>query len=207
MTRAHKVLFAVTVIAAAGGGLAAALALRSDDPPTIAGFVYPEPKALAPFELTEHNGKPFDLDALKGRWSFVYFGYTYCPDVCPTTMVELDRVQKSLGGAGLDSANQYFFVSVDNRRDTLKRLAEYVPYFNEKFIGVTGSDKALGQFTQQVGILYLFPEGRKGNDYVVAHSSTIALFDPQARLRAVFTEPLKAEEIVDGFRKILGSRR
>lgn len=206
MKRSHRIALAAAVLAAAAAGAIVAMRSPPVGPPEIAGFVYPEPKAIAPFALSEHDGTPFDRDALKGKWSFVYFGYTHCPDACPTTLVELDRVQQSLARAGLDAGNQYFFVSVDSRRDTLKRLAEYVPYFNAKFIGVTGSDAALAGFAQQAGVLYLFPEGRKGNDYVVAHSSTVLLFDPEARLHAVFTEPQKAEEMVEGFRKILSVR-
>ncbi len=179
---------------------------RSDDQPKIAGFVYPEPKTISPFELTEHDGSSFDLDALKGKWSFVYFGYTYCPDACPTTLAELSRAQKLLEEAGLDAGNQYFFVSVDAQRDTPKRLGEYVAFFNKKFVGATGADQALTKFTQEAGVLYSFPEGRKGKSYAVDHSSTVALFDPSARLAAVFTSPHKAEEIVEGFRKILRRR-
>lgn len=203
MTRSHKLVLSAAVLFAACAGVIASIALWPREAPDIAGFVYPEPKTIAPFNLTEHNGKPFDLDALKGKWSFVYFGYTYCPDVCPTTLAELDRVQQSLDTAGLDAGNQYFFVSVDVRRDTPKRLAEYLPYFNKKFVGVTGSDEALTNFTQELGVLVAFPEGRTGKNYAVDHSSTLALFDPDARLHAVFTAPHKAEEIVAGFRKIL----
>jgi len=206
LKRSHWFALAVAALVAVGAGAIVAMRSQPAGPPEIAGFVYPEPKAIAPFELSKHDGTPFDPDALKGKWSFVYFGYTYCPDVCPTTLVELDRAQKSLARTGLDADNQYFFVSVDPKRDTLKRLAEYVPYFNAKFVGVTGSDPALRQFTQEVGVLYLFPQGRKGNDYLVAHSSPVLLFDPEARLHAVFTEPQKAEEMVEGFRRIRDRR-
>jgi len=198
-------LFGVSPIAV---GLLVALIIgisgRSPDPPSIAGFVYPEPRAISPFRLTDHNGKPFDLDALKGKWSFVYFGYTYCPDVCPTTLAELSRTRKLLEEAGLDGGTQYVFVSVDASRDTPRRLGEYVGFFNPKFVGATGSDEALTGLTRQLGVAYSFPEGRKGKTYAVDHSSIVALFDPDARLHAVFTPPQKAEEIAEGFRKILG---
>jgi protein SCO1/2 len=95
---------------------------------------------------------------------------------------------------------------VDAQRDTPPRLARYVAFFNKKFVGATGTDEALTKFTQEAGVAYSFPQGRKGRNYAVDHSSAIALFDPDARLHAVFTSPHKAEEIVEGFRKILRRR-
>lgn len=205
MKRSHRItLVTVAIIAICAGVIFGFFwASQSAEPPEIAGFVYPEPKAISPFKLIKHDGSTFDLDTLKSKWTFVYFGFTNCPDVCPTTLVELNRVQKSLVDAGKDADNQYFLVTVDPQRDTPKRLAQYVVYFNKKFIGATGTDEALTKFTQDVGILYGYPEGRKGKNYAVNHSSTMALFDPNAHLHAVFTTPHKAEEIVEGFKKIL----
>jgi len=205
--RSQKIALLAVAVAAVAGGIAFGLLTRSGETPSIAGFVYPEPRAISPFRLNTQDGKPFELDALKGRWSFVYFGYTYCPDVCPTTLAELARAHKLLEDAGLDASNQYVFVSVDPERDTPKRLAEYVGFFDKKFLGATGSDEALAALTRQIGVFYSFPEGRKGKTYAVDHSSIVALIDPDARLHAVFTPPQKAEGIADGFRKILGTRR
>ena len=180
---------------------------RPDASPSIAGFVYPEPKPISPFALTADDGRPFDLSSLRGKWSFVYFGYTYCPDACPTTLAELARAHKLLAGAGEDESNQYVFVSVDPQRDTPRRLAQYVTFFDEQFTGATGSEEALSGLARQVGVAYSFPEGKKGDRYTVDHTSIVVLFDPDARLHAVFTPPQKAEEIADGFRKILRGRR
>lgn len=202
MKRARKIaLYAVAVAAACG--IVAAILTRSDEP-SIAGFVYPEPRPVSPFKLAAQDGKPFDLESLKGKWTFVYFGYTYCPDVCPTTLAELARAKKLLDQAGLSA--QYVFVSVDPQRDTPKRLAQYVAFFDPGFVGASGSDEALSALTRQIGIVYSFPEGTKGATYAVDHSSIVALFDPDARLHAVFTPPQEAEGIADGFRKILGVR-
>jgi len=209
MGRRQQIALFLFGVASIAVGLLAALIVgipgRSpEEPPSIAGFVYPEPKAISQFRLTDHKGQPLDLDALKGKWSFVFFGYTYCPDVCPTTLADLSRAQKILEDAGLDAGTQYVFVSVDSQRDTPRRLGEYVGFFNRKFVGATGSDDALTGLTRELGVAYAFPEGKKGKTYAVEHSSIVVLFDPDARLHAVFTPPQKAQEMADGFRKILG---
>jgi len=203
LKRPRKIALYAVAVAAAACVIAAAILTRSDEP-SIAGFVYPEPRVISPFRLAAQDGKPFDLESLKGRWTFVYFGYTYCPDVCPTTLAELARAKKLLDQAG--GPAQYVFVSVDPLRDTPKRLAQYVAFFDPGFVGATGSDEALTALTRQIGVAYSFPEGTKGATYAVDHSSIVALFDPEARLHAVFTPPQEAEGIADGFRKILGGR-
>lgn len=205
MKRSSKALLLLGVgVFAVGIGVAFNTWLsRSESPPEIAGFVYPEPRAMSPISLIADDGSAFTLNTLRGKWSFVYFGYTYCPDVCPTTLAELARVQTLLAQAGLDDDNQYFFVSVDPKRDTPQHLAKYVGSFNKKFIGVTGTHAALDKFTQEVGVAYSYPQGTEGDDYSVSHSSIVALFDPDARLHAVFTAPHKAATIVKGFRSLL----
>lgn len=202
MNKQTLVLAALAVVAIAAGLAVGVRSFRPEAPTEIAGFVYPEPKAIAPFKLTQHDGSPFDAQALEGHWSFVYFGYTYCPDVCPTTLADLSRVQQALEAQGLDADNRYFFVSVDPKRDTPKRLGEYVVHFNKKFVGVTGETDALKQFTQPLGVGYAFPEGTSGDNYPVDHASLILLFGPDANLHAVFTSPHRPDAIVDGFRKI-----
>jgi protein SCO1/2 len=203
LSRLQKIALSAVAVAAVCG-IVFALLSRPDGPPAIAGFVYPEPRAISPFKLATQDGKPFDLESLKGKWTFVYFGYTYCPDVCPTTLAELARAKKLLDQGNLPA--HYVFVSVDPRRDTPKRLAQYVAFFDPGFVAATGSDEALAALTRQVGVAYSFPEGKKGAAYAVDHSSIVALFDPDARLHAVFTPPQEAEGIAEGFRKILGSR-
>lgn len=175
--------------------------------PEIEGFVYPDPKPLAPFELIRHDGSKFERSSLRGKWTFVYFGFTSCPDVCPTTLIELNRVQKQFSGEALDTDHQYVFVSLDPKRDTLERLAEYVGYFNDHFIGVTGSTEVLEKFTADVGVLYDYPDGRDSEDYRVDHSSVVALFDPNQRLHAIFSSPHRADDIIDGFRRLLARWR
>lgn len=196
-------LLGIVVVAVGIGAAVNAWWPHGESPPAIAGFVYPEPRAMSRINLVADDKSAFTLDSLRGKWSFVYFGYTYCPDVCPTTLAKLARVQTLLAEAGLDARNQYIFVSVDPKRDTPEHLAKYVGSFDKKFIGVTGSRAALDKFTQEVGVAYDYPEGTEGDNYTVSHSSIVALFDPDARLHAVFTAPHKAETMVKDFRSLL----
>lgn len=173
------------------------------DAPEIAGIFLPDPRPVEPFELVDHTGTTFDQTRFEGRWTFLYFGYTYCPDVCPLSLVDLSQVQQRLAGAGVDEPNAYMLISVDPIRDQPERLGEYVTYFNPRFEGATGDPQELARLTQQFGVSYRVPEDAtaEGN-YAVDHSSTITLINPQGELQAIFTAPHKADEVVEGFMKI-----
>lgn len=204
MRRAAKnLLLAVGVIAfLAGVALAALWQSGGEDLPRIEGFVYPQPKTVSPFTLTTADRGAFERDDLRGKWTFVFFGYTHCPDVCPLTLTELNGVQQLLARDGPPAEVQYLFVSVDPRRDRPERLGKYVRYFNPAFIGATGPEPALRALTRELGVLFDFPQGKEGENYEVAHSASIELFDPQGRLHAVFTAPHRAATIAEDFRKI-----
>lgn len=172
--------------------------------PEIAGVVYPQPAALDEFGLVDHHGRRFDLKRLKGWWTFALIGYTHCPDVCPTTLIELGKTQRMLSADGLNEGVRYVFVSVDPARDPPERLREYVGYFHEDILGATGSDHAIADFAAQLNLAYFVArEDEADRDYPVSHSSSVALIDPQGRYHAVFTPPLDAQRVEEGFRKIL----
>ena len=143
---------------------------------------YPEPREITPFELTSHNGEAFDNSSLKGQWSLVFVGYTFCPDICPTTMAELNGIYPEL--KALDSVKpiKVVFVSVDPKRDSVERLAEYVNYFNEEFIAVTGEHKALFPFVRNLGMMYAIAQSTDNPNYLVDHSASVVLVDPEARV-------------------------
>jgi protein SCO1/2 len=169
------------------------------DTPEVGGYVLPEPEALEPFALVADTGQPFGPEALRGGWSFLYFGYTYCPDVCPLTLVQVANLKRRLRMRceGLD--DRYYLVSVDPQRDTLERLREYLRYFDREFRGVTGTSEELDKLTAQVGVLYELPDHRSRDDYLVGHSSTVTVIDPEGKLHAVFTAPHTGERMADDF--------
>tara|TARA_Y200000002_G_scaffold371810_1_gene368881 strand:- start:312 stop:956 length:645 start_codon:yes stop_codon:yes gene_type:complete len=143
---------------------------------------YPEPREITPFELTSHDGDVFNNASLKGQWSLVFVGYTFCPDICPTTMAELNGVYPELKALESVQPIRVVFVSVDPKRDSVKRLAEYVNYFNEEFIAVTGEHKALFPFVRNLGMMYAIAESTYNPNYLVDHSASVVLVDPEARV-------------------------
>jgi protein SCO1/2 len=189
---------------AIGAGVAASLAWRhaASRPPEIGGYVLPEPRALGSFELVDDHGARFAPQSFAGSWSFLYFGYTYCPDVCPLALVELGEVKKRLAERTPAAATRFYFVSVDPGRDTPERLHEYVAYFDPEFRGLTGDLAQITVLANAVGAVYFVPPGQDEKSYLVSHSSNIALLDPSGGLRAVFTSPHVAAQVADDFASI-----
>ena len=160
----------------------------------------PQPREVADFALTDHHERPFSLDNLRGQWTFLFFGYTHCPDICPTAMSVLGAVTKRIAQTPRRDDTRVVFISVDPERDTPQRLAEYTPYFNPDFTGVTGSDAQLESLTRQLGILYHRNEPKEpGGGYEVDHSASILLIDDKARLHAVFSAPHNPADIADDY--------
>lgn len=185
-----------------GLGIALALSLRSQNAPApagVEGLLWPNPKSVAAFTLTDQAGQAFDLERLRGKWSFLFFGYTHCPDICPITLGVLKSVADRLASEGRYAADsQMVFVSVDPARDTPEVLREYVGFFGPGFVGATGTDAQLTTFTRDLGVLYMrVGEGDgavAGTNYLVDHSAAVLLVDPQGRLVGVFPAP----QTVDG---------
>jgi len=163
---------------------------ESDGPPNIAGTYLRNGKELPPFTLTDDEGKPFTRSDLIGRWSVLYFGYTHCPDVCPTTLAKLSATRKRLRREYSGTPPlQVVFVSVDPVRDRPERLKEYVHAFNAHFVGATGDDQALAPLVKAIGISYTRHEPDADGQYAVNHSPFVVLVNPRARLQAYFRPP------------------
>lgn len=161
------------------------------EPPQLKqGTLLPSAKAVADFQLTDHQGNPFTRENLKGKWSFAFFGYTHCPDVCPTSLAMLAQVMRILGKDDtLDVLPQTVFFSVDPERDTPELLEKYLPYFHPDFIGVTGDPQHVLLLTRQLGIMYGKAPGDNADDYLVDHSASIILLDPDGNFLALFGIP------------------
>ncbi len=205
MTR--NALTTVTLVAALGvilvlGVLAGRMFHGPARATAVAGMTVLEPASPLPeFRLHDQNNQVFDLARLQGKWSYVFFGYTHCPDICPTTLVVLRDAQKIAGGR--EQGVQYIFVSVDPDRDKAITLKTYLPYFHPEFIGVTGGHGELMRLTRGLGAYYE-SGAAPGGSYEVHHSAAIFLIDPEARLRALFAGPHDAARLAQGLQRLKG---
>lgn len=144
--------------------------------------LYPQARALPDFQLVDHNEQAFTTDDLMGHWSLVFVGYTYCPDICPTTLAELKNVYPDLQKIPTGIPIQVVLMSVDPKRDTPERLNEYINFFHPDFIAVSGEHAQLFPLVRAMGMMYSMSESTDNPDYLVDHSSSIVLVNPQAQV-------------------------
>ena len=158
--------------------------------------LFPDPKPLTAFAFTDHDNRVFDLSRLKGKWSFLFFGYTHCPDICPTTLAVLARAHGNIVKSTVGAKDvQFVFISVDPNRDTSSKLRQYVTFFDTTFLGVTGDNAQLGNLAGQLGAAYELAITPGMDNYPVYHTAAVFLVDPRARYHAVFAPPFDAEGI------------
>lgn len=203
-SRRHLLVGAAAVIAAGLAGVLTARHLAHEHAAaavTTVALVYPAPRPLPALELTAHDGSAFDAARLRGHYTFLLFGYTNCPDVCPTSLQELARARRLLADLPPAALPAVALVSVDPARDTPERLAAYAPHFDPSFIGVTGSEAAIDAFARALGVAIERGTAQDGN-YSVDHTAALFLIDAAARVAAVFPAPHDAKTIAADYRAI-----
>lgn len=176
----------------------------------INGFVLPELQAVEAFTLIDDNGQPFTEKNLHDQWHLLFFGFSHCGFVCPTTMAELNKMYKQLQGRLPEALlPQVVMISVDPHRDTVKRLHTYVRAFNDHFKGARGDSKAVNALQKQFHIIAVkIPAskntgGDKNHEYTISHSSEIMVIDPQGRLRAFLSYPHESVQMAHDYELIL----
>ena len=140
-------------------------------------FLFDTPRDPGAFALTNHFGEPFTATSLEGDWTLLFFGFTYCPDVCPTTMSFLAEVKDNLVGTEAAST-RVVMVSVDPARDSVDQLAQYVPYFHPEFLGVTGDFPNILSFARRFNAPFRKVTSEDG-DYQIDHSANVVLINPK----------------------------
>lgn len=156
----------------------------------------PQPKQLNSFSLIDHHHKAFTLDHLKNKNTLIFFGYTSCPDICPTTLSTLDQIVSQLKSKNENFNFNVIFVSVDPDRDSTEKLAAYMNYFNKEFIAVTGPKNEIDKFSKQFGAGYFIEDKNSDGNYLVSHTSSIFLIKPDLDLVASFSPPHDPDIIV-----------
>lgn len=192
-------------------------------------FILPRPREIAPFELTSHTGGRFDRHALDGQWSFLFFGFTRCPDICPTTLAAMAFADRRLTEleASPPARFQGIFVSVDPEFDDADRLAAYVGAFSENLLGVSGPVSALAVLTEQLNVAFAkvpaatttgepieetigepieetigVPIEETIGAYQVDHTANIVIVNPQGHYHGFIKFPQQADTIVTTFQSL-----
>ncbi|MCF6225211.1 MAG: SCO family protein [Xanthomonadales bacterium] len=212
--RTFFVLLLVTIIAAGTGmwfGQPDKPAISGGSGKSMAKYVsiteYPKPKVIADFLLSDSDGNEFRLDNLRGRWSLLFFGFTHCPDICPTTLSTMASVYRKLEKQlPAEKLPAIIFVSIDPERDSLEVIGSYVKFFAPEFTAVTGEHPQLTALTRQLGLLYTIEEHEPGvNDYIVDHSSGIILMNPKAELVGLLRTPHDEQQITTDLLQLLAA--
>jgi protein SCO1 len=187
-------------------GAGVALLLRQPAPVELTTGTYLSPRrALPDFSLIDQRGQPFGPANLRGHWSMMFFGYTNCPDFCPTTLATLAALEKRLRASGATVLPQVVFMSVDAKRDTPQQLAKYVPYFDPDFLGVTAADQpTIDTVARKLGVGVIITPKSDGS-YTVDHSGAIFVLDPSGKLAAILTGPFTVEALQADFKRIVAA--
>ncbi|ASQ45233.1 SCO family protein [Legionella clemsonensis] len=164
------------------------------------------PREINQFTLTGIDNQPFNNESLKGQWTMIFFGFTNCGYLCPTTMAELAKMYRTLEEEGVQPLPRVVMISIDPARDDLDKLDHYVKAFNPHFYGARGADEIVKQMTREMGIAYAkiaISNSNDPNNYDVQHSGAVMLFNPQGELNAFFTTPHQASLLAKDYQLLV----
>ena len=161
-----------------------------------------QPSIGGPFALTDQNGKTVTSDSLKGKPTLIYFGYAFCPDVCPTSLLLMETAVEKLGADTPKKVN-LVFITVDPERDTPELMKGYVGNFGSTFVGLTGTAEQIAQVARAYRVYYQKVPGKDGAPYLMDHSSIVYLLDRNGRFVTHFTHEAKAETIAAAVQRLL----
>ena len=179
----------------------------SDEIMPLALVTLPERRPLAEFILVDDAKGVFDLKSLESRWSFIFFGFMFCPDICPTTLYDLSNVKKEIVARGIsDTDLQFVFISVDPARDKAAQIERYVKYFDPTFLGATGSVGQLTNLTRQLGAPFRLEPETAEQVYSVSHSSAVYVVDPLGQYTAIIRPPFHAADVAEQFSQLFHSK-
>ena len=207
MTRIQKTVFFLVALVALVIGLTVYKVLNTErqlDTAELldAGIVMlPQGRDMPDVTLTNQDGEAVSMEQLEGRWNLLFFGYTFCPDICPATLAELRQLQRSLPEE-VNQRLQPILVSVDPERDTPEQLKKYLDYFGAGFIGLTGPLDDIQTLANAAGVPFI-PGDTSKKDYTVDHGANLALIGPDGRLRGFIRAPMRTEKLAEQLSAVL----
>lgn len=164
-------------------------------------FLFDSPRSIPEIEMLSSAGGSWGKDDLIGQWDLLFFGYTFCPDICPTTMAELKQVVSSLP-EGYAEQLRVTMVSVDPNRDTPEQMQQYLGFFNAGFQGATGDPQELAKLARALSIAYIEPDTSTEN-YLVDHSGQVVMVNPDGQYVGFLRPPLKPQELSQWLPRIM----
>lgn len=167
------------------------------------GSVFGVSREVLPFSFEGTNGLAFSDKSLKGRWSLVFFGFTNCPMLCPTTMTTLGKFYKHLEAAKVKDLPQVVMVSLDPARDSLTRLKDYVQGFDAHFLGARSDEKSINALTSSFGVVHM-KDDKGGKNYNIEHSGAVLIFNPQGEWAGFFQTPHDEQKMTEDFIQLVG---
>ena len=205
-TKIVLAVWALTLIGA-GGWIAQDTLLKPDTVATSEqrGFFSTDSASMigGPFQLTDQNGRKRSSEEFRGKLMLIYFGFTYCPDVCPTALTVVTTALDQLGEQA--DAVVPMLITVDPERDTPAVLKDYVAQFSPRYIGLTGSEREIAQVAKEFRVYYAKSPGSGGAPYLMDHTSLLYLMDQNGRFHTHFTHNSRAEDIAQAVRKLLAN--
>ncbi|TYP64253.1 SCO family protein [Stutzerimonas stutzeri] len=207
MTRIQKTVFILVALVALVIGLTVYKVLNTEQQLDTADLLdagivmLPQGRDVPDLTLTNQNGEPVSMKSLEGRWNLLFFGYTFCPDICPATLAELRQLRTKLPEDARQRM-QPILVSVDPERDTPEQLKKYLEYFGAEFIGLTGSLDDIQTLANAAGVPFI-PADTSKDDYTVDHGGNLALMGPDGRLRGFVRAPLRTEKLAEQLPAVL----
>lgn len=208
MTRIQKTVFILVALVALVIGLTVYKVLNAEQQLDTAelldaGIVLlPQGRDVPDLTLTNQDGEPMSMEQLEGRWNVLFFGYTFCPDICPATLAELRHLRGKLPD-DINQRLQPILVSVDPARDTPEQLKKYLEYFGAGFLGLTGPLDDIQALANAVGVPFIPADTTKEN-YTVDHGGNLALIGPDGRLRGFIRAPLRTEKLAEQLPAVVG---
>lgn len=157
-------------------------------------ILLPQSRALPQLEVIDQNGTPLALNSFKDKWTLMFFGYTFCPDICPTTLAQIRQIRSELNADEAEKL-RVVLVSVDPQRDTPQRLKEYLGFFDKDYIGITAPVADLQKLANAVSVPFIPADTSKPN-YTVDHSGNLALIGPDGTQRGFIRAPLNGQKLV-----------